>query len=111
VTEEIGVEYDGYSEGASRRQCMAGKAELVDRVAELTGYPKTQVAMTYDLLFELMSEALAENDKVTVPNFGTFQISERPARTGRNPATGEAITIAASRSVRFKVSKNLKAAL
>ncbi len=35
---------------------MAGKAELVDRVAELTGYPKTQVAMTYDLLFELMSE-------------------------------------------------------
>ena len=57
---------------------MAGKAELVDRVAELTGYPKTQVAMTYDLLFEIMSEALAENDKVTVPNFGTFQISERP---------------------------------
>ena len=60
---------------------MAGKAELVDRVAELTGYPKTQVAMTYDLLFELMSEALAENDKITVPNFGTFQISERPLRS------------------------------
>ena len=90
---------------------MAGKAEVVDRVAELTGYPKTQVAMTYDLLFELMSEALAENDKVAVPNFGTFQISERPARTGRNPATGEPITIAASKSVRFKVSKNLKAML
>ena len=90
---------------------MAGKAELVDRVAELTGYPKTQVAMIYDLLFELMSEALAEKDKVTVPNFGTFQISERPERAGRNPATGEAITIAASRSVRFKVSKNLKETL
>jgi DNA-binding protein HU-beta len=87
---------------------MAGKAELVDRVAELTGYPKTQVAMTYDLLFELMSEALAEDDKVTVPNFGTFQVTARPARAGRNPATGEAITIAASKSVRFKVSKNLK---
>ena len=71
---------------------MAGKAELVERVAELTGYPKTQVAMTYDLLFELVSEALAENDKVTVPNFGTFQISSgrresvetrRPARRSR----------------------------
>ena len=62
---------------------MAGKAELVDRVAELTGYAKTQVAMTYDLLFELMSEALAADDKVTVPNFGTFQVSERPARDGR----------------------------
>ncbi len=90
---------------------MAGKAELVDRVAELTGYAKTQVAMTYDLLFELMSEALAEDDKVTVPNFGTFQVTARPARAGRNPATGEAITIAASKSVRFKVSKNLKEAL
>ena len=90
---------------------MAGKAEIVDRVAELTGYPKTQVAMTYDLLFELVSEALAGNDKVTIPNFGTFQISERPARAGRNPATGEAITISASRSVRFKISKNLKAML
>lgn len=90
---------------------MAGKAELVERVAELTGYPKTQVAMTFDLVFELVSESLASGDKVTVPNFGTFMVSERPARTGRNPATGEAISIAASRSVRFKVSKNLKDAL
>jgi len=90
---------------------MAGKAELVDRVAELTGYAKTQVAMTYDLLFELMGEALAAGDKVTVPNFGTFQLSERPSRLGRNPATGGEITIAASKSVRFKVSKNLKETL
>ncbi len=87
---------------------MAGKAEVVDRVAELTGYPKTQVAMTYDLLFELMGEGLAGGDKITVPNFGTFLISERPARLGRNPATGEQIEISASKSVRFKVSKNLK---
>ena len=87
---------------------MAGKAEVVDRVAELTGYAKTQVAMTYDLLFELMGETLAADEKVTVPNFGTFQVSERPARAGRNPATGEVISIAASKSVRFKVSKNLK---
>jgi DNA-binding protein HU-beta len=104
------VSLDGYAE-LRGGGVMAGKAELVDRVAELTGYPKTQVAMTYDLLFELISEALTENDKVTVPNFGTFQISKRPARAGRNPATGEAITISASRSVRFKVSKNLKAML
>ncbi len=90
---------------------MAGKAELVDRVSELTGYPKTQVAMTYDLLFEIMGEELAAGDKVTVPNFGTFQISERPERAGRNPATGQAITISASKSVRFKVSKNLKDSL
>jgi DNA-binding protein HU-beta len=90
---------------------MAGKAELVERIAELTGYPKTQVAMTYDLLFEILSQSLASGEKVTVPNFGTFQVSERPARAGRNPATGEPITISASKSVRFKVSKTLKDAL
>ncbi|MCU0233746.1 MAG: HU family DNA-binding protein [Thermoanaerobaculales bacterium] len=87
---------------------MAGKAELVEKVAELTGYPKTQVAMTFDLVFESLSQALAAGDRVTVPNFGTFQVSQRPARAGRNPATGEAITIAASKGVRFKVSKSLK---
>lgn len=87
---------------------MAGKADLVDRIADLTGFPKTQVAMCYDLVFELTGDALAEGDKVTVPNFGTFQITDRPARQGRNPSTGEPITISASRSVRFKVSKNLK---
>jgi DNA-binding protein HU-beta len=87
---------------------MAGKAEMVDRIAELTGIPKTRVAMCYDTLFELMAEVLAEGDKVSVPNFGTFQISERAARQGRNPATGATITISASKTVRFKPSKSLK---
>jgi DNA-binding protein HU-beta len=87
---------------------MAGKADLVDRIADLTGFPKTRVAMVYDMLFELMGEALEEGDKVAVPNFGTFQISRRPARMGRNPATGAAIQISASKGVRFKVSKSLK---
>jgi len=87
---------------------MAGKADVVDRIAELTGIPKTRVAMCYDTLFELIVESLADGDKVAVPNFGTFQVSERPARTGRNPATGEAIQIAASKTVRFKVAKGLK---
>jgi DNA-binding protein HU-beta len=87
---------------------MAGKAELVDRIANLTGIPKTHVAMVFDSLFDLTSDALATGDKVTVPNFGTFVVSERGARQGRNPATGQPITISASKSVRFKVSKNLK---
>ena len=87
---------------------MAGKADFVDRIADLTGIPKTRVAMTYDTLFELMGETLSNGEKVAVPNFGTFQVSERPARTGRNPATGETIQIAASKGVRFKPSKGLK---
>jgi len=87
---------------------MAGKAELVDRIAVLTGIPKTHIAMVFDSIFELTSEALAEGEKITVPNFGTFMITHRPERQGRNPSTGEPITIRASKSVRFKVSKNLK---
>ena len=77
---------------------MAGKAELVDRIAELTGIPKTHIAMVYDNIFDLTGEMLAEGDKVTVPNFGTFMITERPERQGRTPATGAAITISASKS-------------
>lgn len=87
---------------------MAGKADLVEKIAELTGMPRTRVALCYDTLFDLMGEALGKGDKVAVPNFGSFQISERPARQGRNPATGETIKIAASKTVRFKPSKNLK---
>lgn len=87
---------------------MAGKSDFVDRIADLTGMPKTRVALVYDHVFELMADALASDDKVTVPSFGTFQVSERPSRKGRNPATGEEITIAASKGVRFKVSKTLK---
>ena len=87
---------------------MAGKAELVNRIAELTGFPKTQVAVTYDTVFELVGEALGQGEKVAVPNFGTFMVSERAARQGRNPATGKAINIAASKTARFKPSKNLK---
>ncbi len=90
---------------------MAGKADIVDRVVELTGYPRTQVNLCYETIFELMTEALAAGDKVSVPGFGTFQVSERPAREGRNPATGEPITIAASRTVRFKPAKALKESL
>jgi DNA-binding protein HU-beta len=87
---------------------MAGKADLVDKIAELTGIPKTRVALCYDSIFELIGESLRGGDKVTVPSFGTFQVSHRPRRQGRNPATGQPMTIAASKSVRFKPSKNLK---
>lgn len=87
---------------------MAGKADMVDKIADLTGMPKTHVAMCYDRLFELMGETLGSGEKVAVPNFGTFQVSRRPARKGRNPATGETINIKASKGVRFKVAKALK---
>ena len=87
---------------------MAGKAEVVDRIADLTGIPKTRVALCYDMVFEFIGDALAAGDKVAVPNFGTFQVTERKARTGRNPQTGEVIHIGPSKGVSFKISRNLK---
>lgn len=87
---------------------MAGKADIVNRINELTGIDKTKVAMVYDSLFDEIGKTLAGGDKVSVPNFGTFQISERAARMGRNPATGQTIKIAASKTARFKASKGLK---
>jgi len=87
---------------------MAGKAEIVNRVAELTGIPKTRVALCYDTIFELMAESLNAGDKVAVPSFGTFQVSERAERQGRNPRTGELMTIRAFKTVKFKPSKSLK---
>ena len=87
---------------------MAGKADMVDKIAGLTGFPKTRVAECYQYVFEQIAEALAKGEKVAVPNFGTFQVAKRAARKGRNPATGKTITIAASKTVRFKPSKNLK---
>lgn len=87
---------------------MPGKGDIVERVAELTGYPKARVAVAYETIFELMAEALAEGDSVNVPGFGAFHVSERAARRGRNPVTGEPITISASKTVRFKPAKGLK---
>ena len=87
---------------------MAGNADLVNRVHELTGIDKTTVARVYDSMFEEIGTALADGDKVSIPNFGTFLVSERAARQGRNPATGATIQISASKTARFKASKNLK---
>ncbi len=87
---------------------MPGKGDIVERVAELTGYPKARMAVAYETIFELMAEALADGDSVNVPGFGAFHVSERAARRGRNPVTGEPMTIAASKTVRFKPAKGLK---
>jgi len=87
---------------------MAGKADLVASIHELTGIDKTKVAMVYDTMFDEIGKTLAGGDKVSVPNFGTFLVSERAARQGRNPATGATIQIGASKTARFKASKNLK---
>ena len=87
------------------------KSELVSRVAESTGMTKTAVEKAYNAIFEAMAADLADGGQVAVPGFGTFEVKEQAARTGRNPRTGEEILIAASKRVAFKMGKALKEAV
>ena len=85
--------------------------EIHSALAEAVGLSKGQAGEAVDALLASISGHLAGGDRVQIPGFGTFQVSERAARTGRNPATGETIQIAASKSVRFKPGKALKDAV
>ena len=91
---------------------MAGKADIVASVVEaVEGITKKDAADALDAVIGSISDSLEDGDRVQIPGFGTFQISERAERQGRNPATGETITIAASKNVRFKAAKALKDAV
>lgn len=84
------------------------KNELIARVAENAGMTKNVVEKAYYSIFNEIASAFVDGEKVAVPGFGIFEVKERAARTGRNPRTGEAIQIAASKYVGFKTSKILK---
>jgi DNA-binding protein HU-beta len=75
------------------------------------GCTKAGAAAAVDALYESQVKSLKKDGGFTVVGFGTFKVSKRGARKGRNPQTGEAIKIAASKSVRFKASKSLKDSL
>jgi DNA-binding protein HU-beta len=87
------------------------KAELIDSVANKSELPKQKAEEIVNGLFDDIVGALKNGDKVNISGFGTFSVSERKARTGRNPKTGEAIQIAASRAPKFKAGKILKESL
>ena len=87
------------------------KAELIDSISSKTDLPKGTAERVVNTIFDDIVEALKSGDKVNISGFGTFQVSNRKARTGRNPKTGEAIEIAASRSAKFKPGKLLKDSL
>lgn len=84
------------------------KVELVEVVAAKAGITKADATRAIDATFEAITGALAKGDKVPVAGFGTFGISERAARDGRNPRTGEVVKIAARKAVVFKAGTALK---
>ncbi len=87
------------------------KADLIEAMAGKIDLPKATAERAVNLIFDDIIAALKNNDKVNISGFGTFTVSERKARQGRNPKTGETIEIAASRSAKFKPGKVLKDSL
>ena len=84
------------------------KTELAAAVAEKAELSKKDAAAAIDAVFEVIGDEMQKKEKVQLIGFGTFQTSERKARTGRNPQTGESIKIAASTLPAFKAGKALK---
>lgn len=88
------------------------KSELVDAVHSAAGgVDKKDVASVVDSLIEVVQSAVARDDKVTVPGFGAWSRTQRAARTGRNPRTGEPVQIAASKGVKFSAGAGFKSAV
>ena len=87
------------------------KAELIASIAEEAGITKTQANTALDSFVDAVTKTLKKGDKVTLVGFGTFSVSKRAARTGRNPQTGEVIKIKARKVARFKAGKELSGKL
>ena len=87
------------------------KAELVAKLSEDAEISKTQANAVLDSFVEAVTKTLKGGGKVTLVGFGTFSVTKRAARTGRNPKTGEAIKIAAAKTVKFTAGKAFKDAV
>ncbi|MGH7820640.1 MAG: HU family DNA-binding protein [Candidatus Binatia bacterium] len=87
------------------------KSDLIDSLATKADVPRPRAEELVNFLLDDITEALKRGEKVNISGFGTFTVSSRKARTGRNPKTGEPIDIPASRSAKFKAGKVLKDAL
>ena len=84
------------------------KTQLVDAVAAAAGIKKNEAEKAVNAVTSAIADALKAGDKVQIIGFGTFEVKDRAAKTGRNPATGEAIDIAASKQIKFSAGKTLK---
>ncbi len=87
------------------------KATLIAQIAEKSGLERKQAEKALDAFVETITSALKEGDKVQLVGFGSFEVKERAAHSGRNPATGETIEIPASKNPVFKAGKTFKDSL
>jgi DNA-binding protein HU-beta len=87
------------------------KTELIEAMSQVSGESQATTARALDALIEVVSREVAANREVAITGFGSFKATARPERAGRNPRTGETLTIAASRSVKFTPGTALKASV
>lgn len=87
------------------------KAELIEALVKKLAISKTQANESIDIILDEITKALSKGDQITLTGFGTFKVSKRAARTGRNPKTGEALKIPAMNVPKFKAGKGLKDAV
>lgn len=99
------------SKSPTKKENMMNKSELVKSIAKKSGLTETQANDAFKALTETVSEALGKGEDVTLVGFGTFKVTERKAKKGRNPATGETIQIPAKKAPVFKAGKALKDAV
>ncbi len=93
---------------AAEKQAIVTVKHLADTLADKHGQSKKDMKSVMDDLVTLLTKNLKGGAKIRIPGFGVFQVRKRPARMGRNPATGEAIKIKASKKVAFRAAKELK---
>ncbi len=87
------------------------KIDIVDKIYETVGFPKSEVRKIVETVFDIIKETLQREDKIVVSGFGDFVIRNKKARRGRNPQTGDTIQITSRRILTFKPSPVLKAGL
>ena len=87
---------------------MAGKAEIVEGIANDAGLSKKDATAALDAIINCLSGALKKGERIAIPGLGIFSVADRKARTGINPQTKAKIKIAASKAVKFKAGKELK---
>jgi nucleoid DNA-binding protein len=83
------------------------KQDLIQRVVDRTGLPRTKAESAVDAIFDAMKKALAGGDRIELRGFGVFTVKPRKTGVGRNPRTGAEVTITPGRAVRFKPGKDL----
>ena len=97
--------------GAPQKGATMTKADIVERIYEKVGFSKKEASEVVESIFEIIKARLEHGDKVKISGFGNFVVRDKNARAGRNPQTGQEITISARRVLTFKPSQVLKNAL